>query len=615
MMNSMKLEQEIKEIVGAENQDLIQENANTDGKSPMGIMSLIASSTAKEYSIDMLKPDVRAAFEAGFIHIHDFDFYATGTTTCCQIPLGKVLADGFNVGNCFMREPQSISSAMSLASILIQSNQNQQHGGQSFPHFDFDLSRYAEKSYNRHKRNLIELDLNVSDERLEEIAMQKAEEETYQGAESFVHNANSMLTRNGMQVPFVSINFGLDTSVFGRMISRNILKAQMAGLGDGSTPLFPILVFKVKAGINFNPEDPNYDLYQLSLECLSKRLFPNFQFVDTPFNSVGFDPLDPSTHIATMGCRTRVFEDINGRNTTDGRGNLSFTTINLPMVAMDSENVEDFFEKLDGYMELATIQLLDRLHYQKTRVASSFKMLYGEGLWAGSDQMDMHGQVGDVLDTGSLSIGFIGLAETLKILIGQHHGESAEAQQLGLKIVGFMREKTNQKSIEHNLNFSLLATPAESYSGKSIAKFKAKFGEVEGVTDYEFFTNSNHIPVYYNISAKRKIELEAPYHALTNAGHILYVELDGEAKANIEALDQIVRKMQAENVGYGSINHPLDRCRECGLQAIINEMCPNCMSTDISRIRRITGYLVGDMEKWNSAKRDEEKNRVKHGKN
>lgn len=615
MMNSTKLEQEIKEIVGAENQDLIQENANTDGKSPMGIMSLIASSTAKEYSMEMLSDDVREAFNEGYIHIHDFDFYATGTTTCCQIPLGKVLGGGFNVGNCFMREPQSISSAMSLASILIQSNQNQQHGGQSFPHFDFDLSRYVEKSYNRHKRSLLELNLDVSEEQLEAIAMKKTEEETYQGAESFVHNANSMLTRNGMQVPFVSINFGLDTSVFGRMVSRNILKAQMAGLGDGSTPLFPILVFKVKEGINFNPEDPNYDLYQLSLDCLSKRLFPNFQFVDTPFNSVGFDPKDPSTHIATMGCRTRVFEDINGKNTTDGRGNLSFTTINLPMVAMESDNVEDFFTNLDGYLELASKQLLDRLAYQKSRVASSFKMLYGEGLWAGSDEMDLHGQVGDVLDTGSLSVGFIGLAETLKILIGKHHGESDEAQALGLQIVKYMRNKMDEKSQEHQLNFSLLATPAESYSGKSIAKFRAKFGEVEGITDYDFFTNSNHIPVYYNISAKRKIELEAPYHALTNAGHILYVELDGDAKANIEALDQVVRKMQQENVGYGSINHPLDRCRECGLQAIINEVCPNCMSTDISRIRRITGYLVGDMEKWNCAKRDEEKNRVKHGKN
>lgn len=614
-MNSEKLKIEINEIVGAENQDLIQENANTDGKSPMGIMSLIASSTAKEYAMDMLNEDVRDAFNDGYIHIHDFDFYATGTTTCCQIPLGKVLKDGFNVGNCFMREPQSISSAMSLASILIQSNQNQQHGGQSYPHFDFDLARYAEKSYLKHKRQLEALEAGISDDKIEELAMQKAEDETYQGAESFVHNANSMLTRNGMQVPFVSINFGLDTSTFGRMVSRNILKAQMAGLGDGSTPLFPILVFKVKEGINLNPTDPNYDLYELSLDCLSKRLFPNFQFVDTPFNSKGFDPLDPSTHIATMGCRTRIFEDLNGKNTTDGRGNLSFTTINLPMVAMDSTSVEDFYNRLDGYLELASTQLLERLEYQKTRVASSFKMLYGEGLWAGSDEMDLAGQIGDVLDSGSLSVGFIGLAETLMLLIGKHHGESEEAQKLGLEIIGHMRDAMDAKTQEHQLNFSLLATPAESYSGKSIAKFRAKFGEVEGITTYDFFTNSNHVPVYYDISAKRKIEVEAPYHALTNAGHIMYVELDGDAKSNIEALDQVVRKMHEENVGYGSINHPLDRCRDCGLQAIINEVCPNCQSTDISRIRRITGYLVGDMEKWNSAKRDEEKNRVKHGKN
>lgn len=614
-MNNAKLEQEIIEIVGAENQDLIQENANTDGKSPMGIMSLIASSTAKEYAMDMLSEEVRNAFEQGYIHIHDFDFYATGTTTCCQIPLGKVLKDGFTVGNCFMREPQTISSAMSLASILIQSNQNQQHGGQSYPHFDFDLARYAEKSYKRHIKQLKELDLGLDDESIEKIALKKTEDETYQGAESFVHNANSMLTRNGMQVPFVSINFGLDTSQFGRMVSRNVLKAQRAGLGDGSTPLFPILVFKIKEGINLNPEDPNYDLYELSLDCLSKRLFPNFQFVDTPFNSPGFDPKDPSTHIATMGCRTRVFEDINGRNTVDGRGNLSFTTINLPMVAMDSNDVEDFFVNLDQYLELASKQLLERLEYQKTRLASSFKMLYGEGLWAGSEELDINSQIGDVLDSGSLSVGFIGLAETLKILVGKHHGESEESQQLGLKIIGHMRDVMDSKAKEYKLNFSLLATPAESYSGKSIAKFRNKFGEVEGVTDYDFFTNSNHVPVYHDISAKKKIEIEAPYHALTNAGHIMYVELDGDVKTNKEALDQVVRKMHQENVGYGSINHPLDRCRDCGMQAIINEVCPNCHSTDISRIRRITGYLVGDMEKWNSAKRDEEKNRVKHGKN
>lgn len=614
-MNIKNLEKQIVEIIGAENQDLIQENANTDGKSPMGIMSLIASSTSKEYAMDMLEEDIREAFEQGYIHIHDFDFYLTGTTTCCQIPLGKVLKDGFNVGNCFMREPQTISSAMSLASILIQSNQNQQHGGQSFPHFDYDLARYAEKSFNRNKAQYEKLNLGLTEEQLVELAMNKTEEEAYQGAESFVHNANSMLTRNGMQVPFVSINFGLDTSIFGRMISRNILKAQLAGLGDGSTPLFPILVFKVKEGINLNPEDPNYDLYQLSLECLSQRLFPNFQFVDTPFNSVGFDAKDPSTHIATMGCRTRVFEDINGRNTVDGRGNLSFTTINLPMVAMDSDGVESFYENLDKYLELASKQLLDRLEYQKSRLVSSFKMLYGEGLWAGSDEIDLNGEVGDVLNTGSLSVGFIGLAETLKILVGKHHGESEEAQKLGLEIISHMRAKMDQKAKENNLNFSLLATPAESYSGKSIAKFRAKFGEVKGVTDYDFFTNSNHVPVYYDISVKRKIEIEAPYHALTNAGHIMYVELDGEAKSNIDALDQVVRKMNDENVGYGSINHPLDRCRNCGLQAIINENCPNCLSTNISRIRRITGYLVGDMEKWNSAKRDEEKHRVKHGKN
>ncbi len=614
-MNTYRLKNEIREIVGAQNIDLIQENANTDGKSPMGIMSLIASSTAKEYAREMLDSEVLKAFDEGVIHIHDFDFYSTGTTTCCQIPLQKILENGFSVGNCFMREPQTIGSAMSLASILIQANQNQQHGGQSYPHFDYDLAKYAEKSYNKHKAEIEKLGLPLDSKQIDQLAFAKTKDDTYQGAESFVHNANSMLTRNGMQVPFVSINFGLDTSRFGRLVSKSMLKAQMAGLGDGSTPLFPILVFKVKEGINFNPQDPNYDLYKLSLECLSKRLFPNFQFVDTPFNSVGFDINDKQTHIATMGCRTRVFEDINGKNRVDGRGNLSFTTINLPMVAMESGNLEHFYTKLDYYLELCTKQLLERLQYQKSRLRSSFNLLYGEGVWEGSENDEIDQLIGDKLDIGSLSVGFIGLAETLKILIGAHHGESEKAQQIGLQIITYMRETMDAKAKQYKLNFSLLATPAESYSGKSIAKFRAKYGEVEGITDYDFFTNSNHVPVYFDISAKRKIEIEAPYHALTNAGHIMYVELDGSAMANLEALDQVVRKMFDENVGYGSINHPLDRCRDCSYQAIINELCPNCNSLNISRIRRITGYLVGDMEKWNSAKRDEEKNRVKHGKN
>ncbi|MFV0246591.1 MAG: anaerobic ribonucleoside triphosphate reductase [Mycoplasmatales bacterium] len=613
-MNLQGIERDIEEIVGSNNQDLIQENANTDGKSPMGIMGLIASSSAKEYAKKLLSKDVCEAFDDGFIHIHDFDFYLTGTTTCLQIPLGKALKDGFTVGNCYMREPSTIVSAMSIASILIQSNQNQQHGGQSYPNFDYDLAPYVEKTYNKHVESIKELNSSMSDQEIEELAFEMTKKDTYQAAESFIHNANSMLTRNGMQVPFVSINFGLDTSKWGRLVSEAILEMQKRGLGDGSTPLFPILVFKVKEGINFNEGEPNYDLYKLGLDCLSKRLFPNFQFVDTPFNIDGFDINDPKTHIATMGCRTRLFQDINDKPQSEGRGNLSFTTINLPMVAQKTKDIDLFFKELDKYVELAKKQLLERLEYQKSRPASSFQVLYGEGLWKGSDDMDMSKEVGDVLDTGSLSVGYIGLAETLKILTGKHHGESEESQELGLKIIGYMREKMDEAANATKLNFSLIATPAESYSGKSIAKFRNKFGEVEGITDHNFFTNSNHVPVYHNISAKKKIELEAPYHALSNAGHIMYVEVDGAAQKNLDALDEIVRHMAENNVGYGSINHPLDRCIECGHSSIIDDVCPECGSDTISRIRRITGYLVGDMSKWNSAKFDEESKRVKHGK-
>ncbi len=608
-MNIERLKKDFDEIVGSSNQDLIQENANTDGKSPMGIMGLFASSSAKEYAYDMLDEDVLKAFEEGYIHIHDFDFYSTGTTTCCQIPLGKMLETGFTVGECYMRSPSSIGAATALASILLQSNQNQQHGGQAYPNFDYDLAPYVEKS---HKKIIAKLEkYGVDKDKIEEIALEELDKEVYQACEAFVHNANSMLTRNGMQVPFISINFGLDTSMYGKLVSKNILKAQMAGLGDNATPIFPIMVFKVKEGINFAEGDPNYDLYKLSLECLSKRLFPNFQFVDTPFNNEGFDINNPDTHIATMGCRTRVFQDINGPATAVGRGNLSFTTINLPMLAQESKDIEDFYKVLDSYLDLAVKQLLDRYEYQKSRDVSSFKLLYS-GVWK-----DETGEknVGERLRTGSLSVGYIGLAETLKILTGKHHGESDESQKLGLEIIGHMRDRMDKEAEDTKLNFSLLATPAESYSGKSIKKFEAKFGKIDGITDYDFFTNSNHVPVYYNISAEDKIKKEAPYHALTNAGHITYIEVDGDTQNNLEALDDIVKKMFEQNIGYGSINVPLDRCRDCNTQQIIETTCPNCGSDNISRIRRITGYLVGDMSKWNKAKFDEEKNRVKHGKN
>ncbi len=615
-MNFEKLKEDIESIIKSSNIDLIQENANTDGKSPMGMMGLFASTISKEYSKSFLDEEILAKFEDGFIHIHDFDYYATGTTTCCQIPLSELLERGFKVGECYMRPPKSIGSAMALASIIFQSNQNQQHGGQSYPNWDFDLALYAEKTYNKQLIKLTELFSNKELSELEELAYEETKKETMQAAEAFVHNANSMLSRNGMQVPFVSINFGLDTSKFGRLVTECTLQAQMNGLGDYSTPLFPILVFKLRTGINFEPTDPNYDLYRKSLECLSKRLFPNFQFLNPKFNSDGFIATDPSTHVATMGCRTRVFGDVDGKSNAVGRGNLSFTTLNLPMIAQESiENNQDFIEALDYYADLSIKQLLERLDYQKNMKRSSFKFLYQEGVWKGSNGCEMNEVVGDLLNTGTLSLGFIGLAESLVLLLGKHHGESEEAQKRGLEIIKFLRTKMDIASNDYQLNFSLLSTPAESYSGKSVDKFTKKYGVIEKVSDREFFTNSSHVPVYYDTTIKNKVEIESPYHELTNAGHILYVEVDGEVAKNLEALDDIVRIMDKNNAGYGSINHPVDFCSNCNYTSIIPDNCPKCNSDKIDRIRRITGYLVGDMEKWNNAKKSEETKRVKHGKN
>lgn len=612
-LNTDRLSESVEEILASANQDLIQENANTDGSSPMGMMGLFASELSKEYSRNLLDEDVLEAFDDGFLHIHDFDYYATGTTTCSQLPLGEVLERGFTVGTCFMRPPKSIGSAMALASIIIQSNQNQQHGGQSYPNWDYDLAPYVEMTYNNNKDKLSKLLPDLSKEEVEKVAMTQTKEETYQAAEAFVHNANSMLCRNGMQVPFVSINFGLDTSVFGRMVSEQTLKAQMAGLGDGATPLFPILVFKVKEGINFAQGEPNYDLYRLGLECLSKRLFPNFQFVDTPFNSVGFDINNPHTHIATMGCRTRVLANVNGEATPVGRGNNSFSTLNLPMIAKLSEgNITEFMGNLDKFIDLGVKQLEKRLAYQKSRQKMSFKFLYGEKIWKTPEEYDLNGEVGDILDQGSQSLGFVGLAEALVLLCGEHHGQSDEAQELGLKIITHMRKRMDEYAEKLGQNYTLLATPAESYAGKAYKKFVNKYGEVKGVTDKEFFTNSNHIPVDFDISVQDKIKKEAPYHALTNAGHIAYVEVDGAAAKNLDALDDVVKLMAQHNIGYGSINHPVDRCKECNYSGVIDNVCPKCGTYDISRIRRITGYIVGDMSKWNTAKKKEEAKRVKH---
>ncbi len=611
-----KLFDQFTAIVDSSNQDVVQENANVDGLSPMGMMSLFASASAKTYAIEnLLSGDVKQAFLDGYIHIHDLDFYTSGTTTCSQVPLAKILKNGFNTGHGHMREPNNISSALALTSIIFQANQNNQHGGQSIPAFDYDLAPFVRKSFEKHKKLVMELmPSHTVDELIEGKAWELTEREVFQSCEAFIHNSNSMHSRGGAQVPFISINLGTDTSKEGRMITKNILLAVQQGLGGGETPIFPIIVFKIKNGVNFHEGDPNYDLYRLSLETTSKRLFPNYVFIDAPFNLKYYDGT-PESEVATMGCRTRTISNVNGRETPVGRGNLSFSTINLPLIAIESENVTNFYQKLDHYIELTIKQLYERYLYQAQKTASHFKFLYGQGVWWDGEMLDPHQKLQEILKQGTLSVGFVGLAEALVQLIGKHHGESEEALELGYQIIKFMREKMDIATEEYGLNYTLLGTPAESLAGKALRLTKERHGVIKGVTEKEYFTNSFHVPVYYQMKAIEKIKKEAPFHKLTNAGHITYIELDGDASKNIEALDTIIQTMQKYGIGYGSINHPVDRCLNCNHKGIINQVCPKCGNHDdskIERIRRITGYLVGSMNRWNSSKQSEERDRVKH---
>jgi ribonucleoside-triphosphate reductase len=605
------LYQQFKEIVDSSNQDLIQENANTDGMSPMGIMSLFAGTSSKHYAIEnLLSDDVREAYKSGYVHIHDLDFYATGTSTCLQIPLAKVLKNGFNTGHGHMREPKHIMSAMALTSIILQSNQNMQHGGQSIPCFDYDLAPYVTSTYKKNLKMLESFGVDNAEERAWELT----DKDVYQASEAFIHNSNSMHSRGGSQTPFISINLGTDTSREGRLVTKNILLATQKGLGDGETPIFPIIVFKVKDGINFNKDDVNYDLYKLSLETTSKRLFPNYVFIDAPFNLQYYDGTKES-EIATMGCRTRVIGNIHGQQTPVGRGNISFSSINLPLIAIESDSIEEFWTKLNHYTDLTIKQLHERYLYQSEKTLLNFKFLYSQGLWWNGEELDPFEKLGEILKQGTLSIGFVGLAETLVQLVGKHHGEDDKARKLGYEIVQFLRDKADKAIIDYQLNYSLLATPAESFAGKALKSTKAKHGVIEGVTDREYFTNSYHVPVYHKIRALDKIEIEAPFHEMTNAGHITYIELDGDASKNIEALDVLVRAMRKNNIGYGSINHPVDRCLCCKYQGIIDNECPKCGNKDetkIEKIRRITGYLVGSLNKWNKAKQAEERERRVH---
>ena len=657
----------------SEEDDLKRENANINADTAMGTMLKYGSEGAKHfYESYVLNPAHSEAHRNGDIHIHDLDFY-TLTTTCCQIDLIKLFHDGFSTGHGVLREPNDIASYASLACIAIQSNQNDQHGGQSIANFDYGLAPGVAKTYKKRYRSnltsLIEvmdcaahakktkeifqtltaenliptmdgsqayterekellLEAGVPEEILDKIqsnSAKKATEETdkatYQAMEALLHNLNTMHSRAGAQTPFSSINYGMDTSTEGRMVMKNMLLVTEAGLGNGETAIFPIQIFRVKDGVNFNPGEPNYDLFKLSCRVSAKRLFPNFSFQDAPFNLQYYKEGHPETEIAYMGCRTRVIGNVNDpeREITYGRGNLSFTSINLPRIAiLANKNIDWFFSELDRKIDLVVEQLLERFEIQAKKKVHNYPFLMGEGVWIDSEKLNYDDEVREVLKHGTLSVGFIGLAEALKALLGVHHGESEIAQNLGLDIIGHMRKRMDDLSAETHLNFSLLATPAEGLSGRFVRMDRERFGSIEGVTDREYYPTSFHIPVYYPISAYKKIQLEAPYHELTNAGHITYIELDGDPSTNLDAFEKVIRYMKAQGIGYGSINHPVDRDPVCGYNGIIGDTCPKCgrSETDgeygFQRIRRITGYLVGTLDRFNNAKRAEVRDRVKH---
>ena len=631
--NLMKTIDEITNI-DARISDMKRDNANIDGNTAMGSMLQIGSAGAKAYNeMYLLRPEHAKAYREGDIHIHDFDFYSL-TTTCCQIDIQKLFHGGFSTGHGYLREPKSIQSYAALAAIAIQSNQNDQHGGQSIPNFDYGMAEGVAKTYRkayvRRLKEALEDLLDLEDEmdsieaivsaaeaqfgekarmensegfdavvaaslsekyaiaseqvaaliaRARKRAWAKTDRDTKQAMEGFVHNLNTMHSRAGAQTPFSSINYGTDTSPEGRMVIRNVLLALDAGLGHGETCIFPIHIFKVKEGVNYNEGDPNYDLFRLSMRVSAKRLFPNYTFLDSPFNLQYYVPGRPETEVATMGCRTRVMGNVYDptRQIAYSRGNLSFTSINLPRLAIESNGDEKaFYEKLQHMLELTAQQLLDRFEIQANKHIYNYPFLMGQGVWLDSEKLTNHDDLREVLKHGTLSIGFIGLAETLTALYGHHHGEGEDMQKKGLEIIGFMRDYCDKKSQELQMNVTLLGTPAEGLSGRFIRMDQKRYGKIPGVTDREYYTNSFHIPVWYNISAYDKIRLEAPYHALCNAGHISYVELDGDTARNVEAFEAVVRCMHDFGVGYGSINHPVDRDPVCGYVGIIGDVCPRC---------------------------------------
>lgn len=652
----------------AREDDAKRENANIDGNSSMGMMLQYGSTISKEFAKSYLMDHkFSEAHDSGQIHIHDMDFLPMGTTTCTQIDLNHLFEKGFSTGHGHLRSPNDIMTYAALAAIAIQSNQNDQHGGQSIPAFDYYLAPGVVKTFRKQfkqglydfleitgflsfvdfdaiakeisKLESIEIDLSIFDkyakeesqvkrlfEKAYEKAVTKTDRATYQAMEAFIHNLNTMHSRAGAQVPFSSVNFGTDKSPEGRMVIKNYLLAADSGLGKKETPIFPISIFKVKEGVNYNVTDPNYDLFKLACKVSAKRLFPNFSFMDAPFNAHYYKEGNFDTEVSYMGCRTRVIGNVANpeKEVTPGRGNLSFTSINLPRLGIKygilnnkKPDLDGLFLELSNIMELVRDQLLERFEIQCNKRLRNFPFLLGQGVWMDSKNLKPNDRLKKVLKNGTLSIGFIGLAECLKALIGEHHGESKKAQELGLKIIGFMREQCDKYSQEHKLNFTLIGTPAEGLSGRFVNIDKSIYGIIEGVTDRDYYTNSFHVPVYYPIAVTNKVKTEAPYHAFTNAGHITYVELDGDTTNNIEAFEKIVRIMKESGIGYGAINHPVDRDSVCGYTGVIGDTCPNCGRKEedgpnFERVRRITGYLVGTLDNFNNGKKAEEKDRVKH---
>ncbi len=665
----------------ANDADIKRENANINGNTAMGTMLQYGSTVSKEFcKTHLLKPEHSFAHDNGDIHIHDMDFLNMGTLTCCQVDIKKLFKGGFSTGHGFLREPNDIISYAALAAIAIQSNQNDQHGGQSIPFLDYGLAEGVYKTfkklyisniskalklykgideedsisnivnrcevesnikvglkreddYIRLEREYIIKSFNIEGNQASNIqnfayeeALKETDKRTYQAMEAFIHNLNTMHSRAGAQVPFSSVNYGTDTSEEGRMVVKNILLSLEKGLGDGETPIFPIQIFKVKEGVSLNPGDPNYDLFKLACRVSAKRLFPNFSFLDAPFNAQYYQEGRPETEATYMGCRTRVLGNVCGEDIVSGRGNLSFTTINLPRLGIkyglinnNEADIEGFFNELDERIDLVTEQLLERMEVQGNKKMKNFPFLMGQGVWQGSDKLGPEDKLKDVIKQGTLTIGFIGLAECLVGLMGQHHGESKEAQALGLKIISHMRGKMDEASDKYGLNFSLIATPAEGLSGRFTNIDRKKYGNIDGITDKEYYTNSFHVPVYHKISAFDKISIEAPYHELTNAGHITYIELDGNPSDNLEAFETIIRAMKEQGIGYGSVNHPVDRDPICGFSGVIDgDICPSCGRDErdseikFERIRRITGYLVGTVDRFNNAKQAEVRDRVKH---